>query len=300
MGNALNFCLIFSLTVSFAYGSAPDTFQYGMIPYPQSEPVNPRAPVVILVHGIKPEGDMFHPLASTLFSDGQRPFLFQYDDSKNLEKTADRFVDEVLDLKKRFGISEVRIIAHSMGGLIARRAMVKGRKKSLAHAGVQIKFMSVATPFRGFSSANPAGNRILKLLGRPFGMKASWGNLGTRAELITNPLHLGSNVEHFKMETFEKFREQDSVVTCDGQVQTLVDADAKVIDAIRTGHVEAFRNAENQPSPELLSKLRLYGFMAELMKDLPKAITGGNLKDCCSIDPRTHQTTLVKRCTGFE
>jgi pimeloyl-ACP methyl ester carboxylesterase len=87
-------------------------------------------PTIVLVHGIRPKYPTFVELRESIERDPERRFKgwtivpFPYDWELGVEKTVPAFVNELQMLVKQCGESGVFVIAHSMGGLVARCALM--------------------------------------------------------------------------------------------------------------------------------------------------------------------------------
>jgi pimeloyl-ACP methyl ester carboxylesterase len=211
-------------------------------------------PVVVLVHGIEPERDLFYPISYELSVRRLRPMLFQYDDARPLDESADRLVEAIATLPAH---GPVRVIAHSLGSLVARRAMTDGRALTLSGTR-EVELVTVAGPFAGFKSANPTVNPFLGLFARLFGLKASFRDVAANSRFVRQPGKLGPNVRHLKIETLET-KKGDITAHCNEQEHETVDLQAFAIDAIATGHVESFRTDAYTVSRELMAALGRHG-----------------------------------------
>jgi len=223
---------------------------------PDQLPLESSKPVVVLVHGINAGPEVFDVLARGLAQRGFQVVRFRYDYEDNLERSADRFVRAVRTLRNLCAPPSITVIAHSMGGLVARRAMTVGRPETLAEpaGGLPIRLVTVASPFGGFSEANLTRLWVVRILAAPFGVMESHANLGSRSSFICQPGSLGANVSHVKAETEEEGktrldwrgrRERDTVARRRNQRNPIVDADARArvvhIDAGHVGVIEDHR-----------------------------------------------------------
>lgn len=226
---------------------------------PDKLPLESSKPVIILVHGINAGPEFFDVLGPALARRGFQVVRFRYDHGADLERSADRFVTAVRTLRNLCSPPSITVIAHSMGGLVARRAMTTGRAQTLAEpaGGLPIRLVTVASPFGGFRVANLARLRLLRILAAPFGGSESHACLGSRATFIRQPGSLGANVSHVKAETEEEGktrldrqgrRRPDTVARRENQRNSLVDSDARArVVQINAGHVGAIENHREVP-----------------------------------------------------
>lgn len=199
------------------------------------------ARVALLVHGINPVHEDLDALAADLQARGMTVLRFVYDDSDRLDLSAERLARGIEDLARKRGLSRLDIVAHSMGGLVARRALTQGH--GLEPLGLEIKFLSVASPFGGFGSAN--WSRLDMGLGRKV-----FRDLGTRSSFIREPGELIRGVAHTKVETDEHNHthrgQDDDSVPLKSQAQAKVDAAAARRFRLSYGHVGSISDEEGR------------------------------------------------------
>ena len=249
------------------------------IPVPKPYPADPSAPVpaplpfsaalptgqgtVILVHGFNPTSSELDPLENELEHRGYKVVRFTYDYKQALEISADEFTQFVLRLSAETTGGNLTVIAHSMGGLVSRRAMTAGRRQSLAGTATPVKLITIASPFGGFASANAT----LLWPFNTFGINESFRSLGTMRDFIRTPGALGQNISHIKIETDEreKTRTQngmtvsDALVLPENQKNNAVDSDpglkAKI--TLNAGHMGVLSTG-SAVSGQLLEALDRY------------------------------------------
>jgi pimeloyl-ACP methyl ester carboxylesterase len=233
-------------------------------------PLERSAPVVVLVHGFNAGPGVFDGIAPGLARRGLQVVRFRYDDGASLERSADAFVRAVRTLRGLCSPASVAVIGHSMGGLVARRAMTVGRAETLAEPGGRplIRLITVASPFGGFRLANPTRVRLLRILAVPFGGRKSFVDLASGSGFIRRPGALGANVAHFKTETHEEGqtrldgrgrRASDTVARRRNQRNPLVDSDARVrIVSVDAGHLGVLDGQAGAP-PVLWAALEASG-----------------------------------------
>ncbi|MBZ5710112.1 esterase/lipase family protein [Nannocystis pusilla] len=87
--------------------------------------VNPRMRPLVLVHGIKGHPGELRALAERARSGGEvQPYLFVYDDiGRYLDRSGDDLARALAELACHAPRPEVVIVAHSMGGIVARCAL---------------------------------------------------------------------------------------------------------------------------------------------------------------------------------
>ncbi len=84
--------------------------------------------VVLLVHGLDEPGDVWDDLAPILQSVGHNVARFDYANDQACATSAGELLAALRDLRAR-GVRRVNIVGHSMGGLITRDALTRGREQ---------------------------------------------------------------------------------------------------------------------------------------------------------------------------
>ncbi len=200
---------------------------------------------VVVVHGINPTHQHFDALIERLASAGASVWYFRYDDGQRLQKSADRLSVALRTLPPH---PFIWVVAHSLGGLVARRAA------TTLPPSYEVNLVTVASPFGGYLSANRAQSPFVRWIGRPFGSRDSHADLGTSSSFITRPGQLPTGVKHFKLETMEAATPRDKAATCGQQRQQNVDAGSAEIHALSAGHAAVLW------SEDLWDALRDWGF----------------------------------------
>jgi pimeloyl-ACP methyl ester carboxylesterase len=114
---------------------------YGLL-LPQH--VDPQRPMVVLVHGLDCNRSNWFPMADLLIGEGYQVAYFTYPSDGPLEESADLLTREMIAVRDEFPGVLLHIVAHSMGGLVARR-YVEGEN----YAGGVGHLILLATPNLG-------------------------------------------------------------------------------------------------------------------------------------------------------
>jgi len=135
---------------------------------PEPAPVKNGAPArpVLLVHGVLCNRAVWSPLYRRLRAAGFAPIrainlepLFA-----DIDAYADQMVREVSALRSEARGARIAVVAHSMGGLVARAAMRRGASESISH------LITLGTPHHG----SALGRFVLGPAGRQLQPSSSW------------------------------------------------------------------------------------------------------------------------------
>jgi pimeloyl-ACP methyl ester carboxylesterase len=265
---ALLFSLIFLLLFALA-GLAPprrclgdelsDLREKDLYAYSPLGDFDGEKDFVVIVHGYNPNEGEYVPLGMEMAKRGKQVFFFKYNWRKRLKKSAGKLAEALKYLVRRYKKKRIIVIAHSMGGLIARRALTKDGPGELAKEPARFDLITVACPFGGFSSANGAryfGSGLLIALGI---VKPCHRDLGTRAPFIKKPGTLAGNAVHYKLETKEKDKKRvyrgklydDDKLPLDNQRNDRVDEEAARVDTVEAGHAGVLYD-DRKVNPKLL------------------------------------------------
>jgi len=107
----------------------------------------PAAPRVLLIHGLDEPGTIWDDLRPALLAAGFSVDTFEYPNDQPVAPSAE-LLHEALVAMRAEGVREISIVAHSMGGLVARDALTRGGFDQSAQARVNHLIM-VGTPNQG-------------------------------------------------------------------------------------------------------------------------------------------------------
>ncbi|MBX6315888.1 MAG: alpha/beta fold hydrolase [Isosphaeraceae bacterium] len=142
------------LSVAAAAGEATESATHKRVPFGMHaqgsyRPNDADRPTVCLIHGMNSTGSCFRHLIGPLEAAGFGVVLYEYPDDQDLDRTAEDFQRDWVAFRRRQG--ETRpwaIVAHSMGGLVAR-AYVEGE----SYHGDVSDLILIAPPNRGATLA---------------------------------------------------------------------------------------------------------------------------------------------------
>jgi pimeloyl-ACP methyl ester carboxylesterase len=124
-----------------------------------NEPFDPSRTPVVFVHGIGGSPRDFAKLIPALDKKKFQAWFFVYPSGFRLDKAASALAELTSLLMEKHRVGRVHIVAHSMGGLVSRAAILK-MNSGEAKFPVD-RFVSISTPFGGYEAAE-SGIRHLK------------------------------------------------------------------------------------------------------------------------------------------
>jgi len=242
---------------------------------------NSNYPVTILVHGCKGSAGHFRALAQLYAFHGQQAACFSYDDRDSLLVSSAQLITAVGDLAGHTADRSVTVIGHSMGGLIARKAMERERRGEWPEKDVNINLVTVSAPFAGIAVANTCGSRLLQWLSLgavPGICRAitgdNWYEITASSNFIRHPQPLLESVQRYlKIVTDErntcrrtgddgKCLESDYTFSLAEQYQPVIDNYSRLTQVeVGAGHVEIVGYKHVAPR-KLLSILQQQGMLA--------------------------------------
>lgn len=240
-----------------------------------------KSPVTVLVHGCRGSAGRFRSLAQLYAFHGQQTVCFNYDDRDRLIQSADELSKSIAQLVNLIEHQKILIFGHSMGGLIARKALESGHGVLAPVDDTALELITVSAPFAGMDAADHCGIRSLRWLS--LGLVPgicwlitgdNWNEITSRSDFILYPRELNSSVRRYlKVVTNEKntCRREDEGGQCiksdfvfklAEQYHPIIDGYPNVTGVeVDAGHVEIIGDRQIAPR-KLISILQSYGMLS--------------------------------------
>lgn len=219
---------------------------------------NADYPISILVHGCNGSAGRFRSLAELYAFHGQQAVCYSYDDRDSLVQTADKLVTAIEQLSAATNNPNISIIGHSMGGLVARKAMESKDIKHDSDTSPSIQLVTVSAPLAGIKAANTCNSPTLNWLslgiipGICWGITGdNWNEITSTSNFINQTKPLSSSVDRYlKVVTNEEnscrqrddqgiCSESDYVFSLPEQYHPIIDNYSQVTNVeVQAGHVE--------------------------------------------------------------
>ncbi len=242
--------------------------------------LNTNHPVTVLVHGCNGSAGRFRSLAQLYAFHGQQAVCFSYDDRESLLLIADRLVAALDALAGGMRNNDLTVIGHSMGGLVARKALERDRGAEGWRNDARVKLATVSAPLAGIQAASLCGSRVLHWLS--LGVVPgtcwivtgdNWFEITSSSSFIQRPGALHPSVQRYlKIVTDERDAcrrksaegtclESDYVFSLAEQYHPIIDSYPQLVNVeVEAGHVEIVGSKEVAPR-KLLAILQRQGLL---------------------------------------
>ena len=252
--------------------------------------IDSNSPLTVLVHGCNGSAGRFRSLAQLYAFHGQQAICYSYDDRASLVESAKKLAIAVSELADVTNNQSISIIGHSMGGLIARKALEENYKKSNVLSDKNLQLITISAPLSGIEAANSCGIESLNWLsvGIIPGIcwlitGNNWNEITSSSNFILYPEPLLPSVQKYlKIVTNEENTcrqeasdgsciESDYVFNLSEQYHPKIDNYTNITGVqIDAGHVEIVGNKLVVPR-KLLSILQEYGMLSYTPADRKEA-----------------------------
>ena len=115
------------------------------------KPYDEKKVPVVLVYGIAGSVQDWREVIAAMDHSRYQPWLFYYPSGIRLDKSANALAAAMVALKNRYGFDHLVVVAHSMGGLVARAAI----QRAVSHTSTNFipEFVTISTPWAGHEAA---------------------------------------------------------------------------------------------------------------------------------------------------
>jgi hypothetical protein len=245
--------------------------------------LDPSRPLTIFVHGCKDSGGRFRDLAQVFEAHGQQTACFNYNHRDSLDRSAGELVSAIEALKALLPPGRITILAHSQGGLVARRAFIRERRDALREGdGFTYRLFTVSAPFGGIRASSDCGKTWLHVLTLGVTVAAcqivagsNWTEIPPGSAFMIHPGTLLPEVRDVVKVTTDELGscrtrapdgscgKSDFVFSLDEQKNAAVEQDARLVGfEVKAGHVEIVGGDGVVPS-KLIAVLQEQGILAQ-------------------------------------
>lgn len=204
------------------------------------EPYDPKKIPVLLIHGFKGSPQDWRPFISRLDRKVYQPWFYFYPTGLRLARAGDVLNDGVKMLHDRYRFDSLVVVAHSMGGLVARDFVVRNAVIDRQH---YIRtFITFSTPWQGHDAA------ALGLRYSPEKIP-SWIDMAPRSDFLAKlyDRRLKGRVDHHLFFSYRARRsavlppENDGAVSVASQRRPQALADARSVQGYDEDHDSILR-----------------------------------------------------------
>ena len=177
---------------------------------------------VIFIHGISGSPASFAPLIQELDPTRFQPWVLYYPSGLRLDLVSDYLDRAVVMLQARYGFSKIFVVAHSMGGLVARSFV---KKHEARHQVAPVAFMmTINSPMLGMNSA---------AMGVQFSpvVVPAWRDVALNSEFVKglNAWAWPQHIPYHLVFSYESGSGSDGVVSLESQIpMSLQDESARI------------------------------------------------------------------------
>jgi alpha-beta hydrolase superfamily lysophospholipase len=126
--------------------------------------LNSKQPTIILAHGCFASAGRFRALSEVFAFQGQQTACFTYNDRDSMLQSSSEFVTAIQKLGRVMQNKHFTIIGHSQGGLISRKALIKEREPILNDPELDLRLVTISSPFSGIEAAAHCGSPVARVL----------------------------------------------------------------------------------------------------------------------------------------
>lgn len=187
---------------------------------------------VLFVHGIAGGPTDLRKLIESLDTKHFQPWILYYPSGLHLGMVSDYMVKAMTDLQSRYGFEKFDVIAHSMGGVVARsfvKKYVEGFPARVNQIGL---VMTINSPMGGMASA--ASGVDLSPVVVP-----AWRDLATGSEFLQD-LHAWTwprQIPYHLVFSYQPGNDDDGVVALESQIPLKLQSEAVRLYGFRNTHV---------------------------------------------------------------
>jgi pimeloyl-ACP methyl ester carboxylesterase len=204
------------------------------------EPYDAAKTPVLFVHGASGTPRDLRSLAEGLDRARYQPWFYYYPSGASMDSTAHLLLWKLHHLQSRYGFRRLHVVAHSIGGLVVRRAFVE-HGAQFPHVKL---FVSVSTPWGGEPLA------AFGVQGLPASVPA-WQDLQPSSTFMRSLFDrkLPPNAEHYLLFGHRGggafFRpNNDGAVTLASQLAPAAQAEARMVYGYNEDHLSILRSAQ--------------------------------------------------------
>lgn len=207
------------------------------------QPYDPGKIPVVFVYGIDGSPQDWRSMIASLDKSKYQPWFFHYPSGLRLEKSANGLSQALQLLKARHGFSQLYVVAHSMGGLVSRGAVMQAAAES--GGNFVPKFLTLCSPWGGDAEADGGVKHLKYPVPAWIDMEPGSAYL---KRLFASPLPAG--MRHYLIFDFQTHKapwlkpDNDGAVQVASELIPPAQAEATAMFGFNYGHVETLGKSD--------------------------------------------------------
>lgn len=259
------------------------------------EPYDAKKIPILFVHGAAGSPQDWRYFINNLDRSRYQPWIFYYPSGARLDTTAFLLRTKLYDLHRKYHFESLYVVAHSMGGLVSRSAVIA--REDNYHDTLEL-FVSISTPWGGEQRAKTGVQKSPAVI-------PSWKDVEPDSEYIKRVLgtKLDPSIRYYLFFGHKGggslFRQNnDNTVTLESMLDMRAQADALKTTGLNEDHVSILS------SPAMMAQFKAILASTEANKDKTYARSKGYVRVEHAFDPPSvkipSQMALVLAPTGTE
>lgn len=259
------------------------------------EPYDSKKTPILFVHGAAGSPQDWRYFINHIDHSRYQPWIFFYPSGARLDTTSFLLRKKLYDLYRKYQFESLYVVAHSMGGLVSRSAIIE--KEDNFHDTIKL-FVSISTPWGGEERAKTGVEKSPAVI-------PSWKDVVPDSEFIKRVLttKLDPAIRYYLFFGHKGggslFRpNNDNTVTLESMLDLRAQADALKVSGLNEDHVSILS------SPEMMAQFKAVLASTEISKDKTYVRSKGYLNVKHVFDPSNvkipSQMALVLAPTGTD
>ena len=190
---------------------------------------------VLFVHGASGSASEWKKVIDSMDRERFQPWLLYYPSGIRLDLISTYMIEASITLQNRHNIKQVYIVAHSMGGLVARSYMMK-QAESKNRVKIALS-MTINSPMKGMKSAKSGVKHSPIVV-------PSWRDVAADSEFIQKitAWNLPEDIPYHLVFSYESGKDGDGVVSMESQIPVDLQEEAEKIYGFNSGHASVLQN----------------------------------------------------------
>lgn len=239
------------------------------------EPYDPQKIPILFVHGAAGSPQDWRYFVNHLDRSRYQPWIFYYPSGARLQTTSFLLRKKIYDLYLKYNFEQLYVVAHSMGGLVARSAIIE---KDIYHETLKL-FVSISTPWGGEARAKTGVEQSPAVI-------PSWKDVEPDSDFIKQvfAVKIAASIHYYLFfghrGSGSLFRpNNDNTVTLASILDLRAEADALKVTGFNEDHISILS------SPEVMTQFKAVLALTATNKDKMYARSKGYLHVVRTFDP---------------